>query len=140
MSRPFSLSVIAILAILYGAASMIPKILVLMPSEHGAFAREFLSTMSSTGMVPLPSWFHIAHGLIGSAVWLVAGVFLWRGKRWASWLMSFWGLTVMLLTLSVYGYAGPFLWKGVTYLLLLYFLLKQSSRDYFATAANTRDA
>ena len=140
VSRPFSLSAISILAVLYGTFSLIPKILFLIPSEQGEWARELMNTMSSNGPIPLPSWLHVSHGLIGSVVWVVAGIFLWKGKNWSRWLILFWGLTVLLLTLSVYGYSGSFPWKCGTFLLLLYLLLKRSSRDYFEARVTSKDA
>jgi hypothetical protein len=54
--------------------------------------------------------------------------------------MLFWGLTVLLLTFSVYAYSGSFLWKFGTYLILIYFLLKRSSREYFEARVTSKDA
>jgi hypothetical protein len=85
-------------------------------------------------------WLHVLHGLIGSVVWVVAGIFLWKGRNWSLWLMLFWGLTVLLLTFSVYAYSGSFLWKCGTYLILIHFLLKRSSREYFEARATSKDA
>jgi len=128
MSRPFSVSVISVIAVLYGALTFIPKILVVLPSEQDSLGRELLNTMSAQRPIPLPLWLHLSHGLIGSGIWIVAGLFLWRGANWSRWLMVFWGLTVLFLTFSVYGFSGSFLWKFGTYLLLLYFLTKSNSR------------
>jgi hypothetical protein len=138
--RPFSLSAISILAVLYGALSLIPKISFLISSEQAEWARELVRTMSSSGPIPLPSWLHVLHGLIGSVVWVVAGIFLWKGRNWSRWLVLFWGLTVLLLTFSVYAYSGPFLWKFGTYLMLIYYLLKKNSREYFEARVTSKGA
>lgn len=140
MSRPFSLSAISILAVLYGALSLILKISFLISSEQAEWARELMKTMSSSGPIPFPSWLHVLHGLIGSVVWVIAGILLWKGRNWSLWLVLFWGLTVLLLTFSVYAYSGPFLWKCGTYLMLTYFLLKKSSREYFEARVTSKDA
>lgn len=140
MTRPFSLSAVSILAVLYGTLSFIPKIWFLISLEQAGWTRELMNTISSSGPIPLPSWLHVLHGLIGSVIWVVARIFLWKGKNWSRWLMLFWGLTVLLMTFSVYAYSGSFLWKCVTYLLLSYFLLKRSSREHFEVRATSNSA
>ena len=139
-SRPYSLSAISILAVVYGVLSVIPKIAFLVSAEHAEWDREFMQTLLSSGPIPLPLWLHFLHGLIGSVVWVVAGIFLWKGRNWSRWLMLFWGLTVLLLTFAVYAYSGSFLWKCGIYLLLLYILLKRNSREYFGVRTALKNA
>ena len=140
MSRPLSLTIIAILSVLYGSLSLIPKLLFVIPSEQGALAHQLLEAMSSSGVVALPSRLHVAHGIAGSFVWMIAGIYLWKGRNWSRWLMLVWGMTVLLLTLSAYGYSGPFPLKCGTYLVLLYFLFRSRSSHYFAAIDSQRSA
>jgi hypothetical protein len=139
LSRPISLSAISILTVSYGVLSLIPKIVFLLPSEQSASAWDLLRTMIASGPLPLPLWLHFSHALISSVVWIIAGIFLWQGTNWARWLMIAWGLSVIFLTASVYGFSGSTPWKCGTYLIGIYFLLKQSSREYFAERARLKD-
>lgn len=140
LSRPHSLSAISILMVSYGVLSLIPKVVFLIPSEQSDWAWDLVETMILSGPVPLPIWLHVSHALIGSAVWIIAGIFVWKGANWARWLAVLWGLSVLLLTASAHGFSGSFPWKGGTYLLGIYFLVKKSARDYFGERMISRDA
>jgi len=139
LSRPISLSVISVLTISYGILSLIPKIVFLLPSQQSEWASEQLRTIVASGPVPLPLWLHYSHALISSVLWIIAGIFVWKGANWSRWLMTFWGLSVLFLTASVYGFSGSFPWKCGTYMIGIYFLFKQSSRQYFAESARLKD-
>lgn len=130
MPRPLSLSVISITAIAYGLITLFPKILLIQSFAEGGWSKELVATMSSSGPVPLPPMVHVSHAVVGSMVWIMAGIFLWRGENWSRWLMVFWGATVLFLTFSVYGLAGSFLWKTGVYALLLIFLFNSGSSRF----------
>ncbi|MCX4187286.1 hypothetical protein [Methylophaga sp. OBS4] len=83
------------------------------------------------GPIPLPLDLHIWHGLIGSFIWIIAGIALWKRQNWSRWLMAVWGLTVLFLTFSFYGVIGPFAWKSLTYLILIALLFNPGSDQYF---------
>jgi hypothetical protein len=140
VSRPLSLSVIAVFAICYGVLTMFPKLMLAVSWGSAPLGRELLGSMSASGPIPLPPSIHVAHGLIGSIVWIVAGICLWKGRSWARWLMALWAFTALLLTYSVAGLAGPLIWKAAVYLVLLGFLFTPAASRYCDARGGGEDA
>jgi hypothetical protein len=140
VSHPLSLRIIAALAISYGALTLIPKVLHVLSWNSESWERVFIDSMITSGPGSLPPLLHISYGLIGSIVWPVSGVDLWKGRTWSRWAMAIWAFTVIHLTYSVYGHAGPLLWKVVAYLVLVYFLFTTKASSFCHATSRRQDA
>lgn len=44
---------------------------------------EFISSMTKNYIIHEPVIFQISHGVIGSIIWIVAGIFMCKGQNWA---------------------------------------------------------
>jgi len=139
MSRPHSVTIIAVAAIVVGLYSLVTKIFVVISPETYRLFLDFGEAVNTQALVRLPVEVHLGHGLIGSIVWIVSGVFMLRGKNWARWLALFWGLTALLLTFIVAGFSLSFYLKSVTYLLMLYLLTRRRCLAYFQRAPQISD-
>jgi hypothetical protein len=129
MSRPHSVTIIAVAAIVVGLFS---------PETYRLFL-DFGEAMNAQALVRLPVEVHLGHGLIGSIVWIFSGAYMLRGKNWARWLALFWGLTALLLTFIVAGFSLSFYLKLATYLLMLYLLTRRRCLAYFQRAPQISD-
>lgn len=94
---------------------------------------EFAETANVRALVKLPVEVHLAHGIMSSLVWIVAGIFMLKGNNWARLLALFWGLTVLMLTFLVAGFSLSLYMKSGTYSILLYFLTRPGCLEYFQT-------
>ena len=83
------------------------------------------------GPFPLSLDIHLWHGLVGSVVWFMAGLGLWKHQNWSRLLIALWGLTVLFLTFAVYDFAGSFIWKMLTYIILMGLLFNPFISHYF---------
>ena len=137
--RPLSVTIISIAAIIIGLYTLAIKLLVVIVPESYDLFVEFAAAMNTTALVKLPAEFHLAHGFIGSAVWIVAGLFMLRGKNWARVLALLWGLGVLVLTLLVARLSLPFYLKLATWLLLLYLLTREHCSRFFHGTPDTED-
>lgn len=131
MSRPKSVTIISILAIIFGLYSLAVKIFVVSSTERYQQFLEFAEALNSKAIVSLPVEVHLAHGLIGSFMWIVSGIFMLKGKNWARLLALFWGFTVLVLTFFVGGFSILLYLKSAMYLILLYFLTHEKCLVYF---------
>ena len=137
MPRPISVTIISIISILVGVYTLAMKLLVVsIPGSYDLFV-EFAAALNAQALLPLPTEFHLAHAFTGSAVWIVSGLFMLRGKNWARLLALFWGLGVLVLTLLVVQLSLPFYLKLVSWLLMLYFLTRARCMLYFRGATET---
>lgn len=132
-----ALKAISILTSLYGFITFFPKLFILLNDEAYRAFTNLMQPLIEQSLRPLPLEFHIWHGLIGSFIWIIAGIALWKRLNWSRCLMAVWGLTVLLLTFSVYGVGGLFVWKSLIYLLLLALLFNPGNNQYFVK--NTDD-
>lgn len=139
MSRPKSLTIISKLAIIFGLYSLAVKIFVLSSSETYQQFLEFAEAINSKAIVRLPVEVHLAHGLIGSLIWIVSGIFMLKGKNWARQLALLWGFTVLVLTFFVSGFSILLYLKSATYLLMLYFLTHEKCLAYFQAKMQAGD-
>lgn len=131
MSRPRSVLIISLVAIVIGLYSGAMKlVIVLAPGTYQLFD-QFAETINSRAIISLPTQVHLIHGLAGSAVWVVSGWYMLKGRNWARLLALFWGLGVLLLTLATVGLSMSFYLKLVTYSVIVYFLTRQQCLGYF---------
>ena len=129
--RPRSVTIIALLAILYGVLTLAHKAFVLLSPATLSMTRDLFAGLNASAPVPLPFAAHMAHGLTGSVVLIVAGGFMLRGFNWARLLLLLWPLTALALTFAVYGLSASLGLKTLTYLVLAFFLLRGPSAQYF---------
>ena len=139
MSRPHSVTIIAVVAIVVGLYSLVTKVFVVISPETYRLFLDFGEAINTQAPVRLPVEVHLGHGLIGSIVWIVSGVYMLRGRNWARCLALFWGLTALLLTFIVAGFSPSFYLKSATYLLMLYLLSRQRCLTYFQRAPQVSD-
>jgi len=139
MPRPLSVTIISIVAIILGVYTLAIKLLVILVPDSYALFVEFAAAMNTHALLKLPVEFHLAHAITGSVVWIVAGLFMLRGKNWARLLALLWGLGVLVLTLLVARLSLPFYLKLATWLLMLYLLTRERSSRYFRGAPQAQD-
>lgn len=133
MPRPQSVTVISVLAIVVGLSTLAAKIFVLSSSEAYRFFVEFAETVNARALVKLPVEVHLAHGIMSSLVWIVAGIFMLKGNNWARLLALFWGSTIIMLTFLVADFSLSLYLKSGAYSILLYFLTRPGCLKYFQT-------
>ena len=139
MSRPYSVTIIAVIAVIVGLYSLASKLFVVISPETYHLFLEFGEAVNAQALARLPVEVHLWHGLIGSIVWIVSGVYMLRGKNWARLLALLWGLTALLLTFIVVGFSLSFYLKSATYLLMLYLLTRRRCLAYFRGTSQSRD-
>jgi hypothetical protein len=139
MSRPHSVTIIAVIAIVVGLYSLVTKVFVVISPEAYRLFLDFGEAVNTQALVRLPVEVHLGHGLIGSVVWIFSGAYMLRGKNWARLLALFWGLTALLLTFIVAGFSLSFYLKSATYLLMLYLLTRRRCLAYFQRAPQISD-
>jgi len=138
--RPLPVTIISIIAIIVGVYTLAMKMLVVIIPESYELFVEFAGAMNTDAWVKIPVELHLAHAFTGSVVWIVSGLFMLKGKNWARVLALFWGLSVLALTLLVVKLSLPFYLKLATWLLMLYFLIRERSTLYFRGAPETGNA
>ncbi len=124
MPRPIAITIIAVL-------TLPVKLLVLFSPDLYDTLSELMPAASDAGFLVIPLPLQLAHGLIGSLVWIVAGLALWKGLNWGRWLAIFWGATVLLVTLAVAGLGLSLLLKATTFAVLCFFLTNRRAAGYF---------
>ena len=87
------LKILATLTTLYGLLTLFPKFFILLNEEAAHSFTKLMKPLIDKGPLPLPLDLHIWHGLIGSFIWIIAGIALWKRQNWSRWLMAVWGLT-----------------------------------------------
>ncbi len=131
MSRPIPITIISILAILLGVVPFPVKILVLMSPDMLEDLRRFIETPSSGQILDIPVEVQFAHGIIGSIVWITAGIAMRRGRNWGRWLALFWAGSVLAMTVLLLGFKMSFLLKLATFCAMAYFLTNRKASAYF---------
>ncbi len=132
--RPVAVTVIAVLAVAYGVLTLPVKLLVLLSPELFADMAELMSATSEAAIVAIPLPVQMAHGMVGSLVWIAAGVALMKGLNWARWLAIFWAATVLLITLLLLGLGTSLLLKTATFAVMCFFLTNRKASAYFTAA------
>lgn len=130
LSRPLSISVIAVLLVLYGLITLVPKIVLLVSPEIYERSAEFTGAMTSGGLIQLRFDLQIAYSFLASLILVVAGVFLWRGRNWARWLALGWMALSLGFTFLLVGPVVSFFIKIPLYLVLAYFLTTRKASAF----------
>ena len=129
--RPRSIAALAVLLLLYGLFTLLPKILLLSSQELYDNTLAMTEALTAQGLIALPFGLQIAISFIASAVLILTGVFLWRGAGWARWAVVLW----MAFSWSLYFLqTGPsaLLWIKVPVFCLVTFLLfRPGVRGFF---------
>ena len=115
--------------------SLAAKMFVLLDPQAYRHWREFADTIGANASIAVPATVHMAHGLLGSCIWCVAGVFMLRAQNWARWLAIIWGLSVLILTWLTIGFALTWYTKLISYAVMLFFLCWRPAREFFLPAA-----
>lgn len=131
MPRPVAITIIAVLAFLYGALTLPVKLLVVFSPELYETMSALMPAPGEAAVLAIPLPLQVAHGLIGSLVWIAVGVALWKGLNWGRWLAVLWAITALLLTLAVAGLGLSLLLKTATFAVLCFFLLNRGAAAYF---------
>lgn len=131
MSRPIPIAIISVLAILIGLVTLPVKILALMSPDMRADLTRFLETPFSGQILAIPAEVQFAHGIIGSIVWITAGIAMLRGRNWGRWLALFWAGSVLSMTVLLLGFKMSFLLKLPAFGAMVYFLTNRKSSAYF---------
>ena len=119
MLRPRSITLVAWLFILVGAAGLLKNLWPLLTPD----AARQLSKLKADGLADLgPAWTTRMLAIIG-------GVGLLRGQNWARWLLVAW--MVFHLGLSLFHSLTELLIHGAIYAPLLYLLFRRSAEPYF---------
>ena len=79
----------------------------------------------------------LAHGLIGSLVWIAVGAALWKGLNWGRWLAILWAVTALLLTLAAAGFGLSLLLKAPAFAAMCFFLVNRRAAAYFGGEERT---
>ena len=134
MNRPKGVTIIATIVIIFGVFTFIPKIYVISSPERFNEFIDFFRSISKNQIIHVPVVLQISHGVIGSIIWTVAGIFMLKGQNWAQILALIWGLTVVLLTFFVSGLTITLFTKTPLFVLIFFILMKRSSSHNFKTA------
>lgn len=130
LPRPLSISVIAVLLVLYGLATLVAKIVLLMSPEIYQGTADLTGAMTSGGFIRLGLDLQIAYGFLASLVMVAAGVFLWRGRNWARWLALGWMALSLGFTLLLVGPVISFYLKIPLFLVVAYFLTTRKASAF----------
>ena len=131
-SRPLSVTLVAAFVFVFGTLSLAIELFVLASPETYRMFLELADAAESEASVQLSTSFHLVHGILGSVVWIISGIFMLRGKNWARWLILAWGLTALALTSIVSRLSLWLFLKTATYLLMLFFLCRQRASSFFS--------
>lgn len=122
MRRPLSISIIAVLLVLYGLVTLVPKVVLLLSPEVYRNTADLTGAMTSGGFIRLGFAFHVVYSFLASLITVVAGVFLWRGRNWARWLALAWMALSLGLVFLLLGPVTSFYIKIPLFLVMAYFL------------------
>ena len=128
--RPLSISIIAVLFVLYGLVSLVPKAMVFLSPDIREGTAALTEAMTAGGVLTLPMELQLAHALAGSAVFILAGVFLWAGRNWARWLALAWMVGSLALYLLLAGPVVTFYLKIPLFLVLTYVLTARKTSAF----------
>ena len=131
MPRPVAVTIIAVLALLYGALTLPVKLLVVFSPEIYDTLSALMPAPGEAAILSVPLPLQVAHGLIGSLVWIAVGIALWKGLNWGRWLAIFWAVTALLLTLAVAGLGQSLLLKTPAFAAMCFFLVNRGAAAYF---------
>ena len=129
--RPLSISILAVVMVLYGLFTLFPKVLLLTSQEVYDASADVAAALAARGPLALPLDLQIAIGFMASFVAILAGVFIWRGRNWARWAAALW----MVLTLALYVLQTGLTWlpalKLPVFFLVLFLLFRPQAAGHF---------
>ena len=137
--RPVSVVVIAWLVLAYGIVGLGQKIWLVASPEAFAMFQDLFPAMNAAAAVKLPLEAHLAYSFVASAVLIVSGAFMLRGRNWARLLFLWFAPTSIVLTLMSTGLSFSFYAKSATYVLLAFLLLRGASSRYFRGVTSEAD-
>ena len=128
--RPLPVSIIAVMFVLYGLVSLVPKAMVFLSPEIREGTAALTEAMTTGGVLTLSMELQLAHALAGSMVFILAGVFLWAGRNWARWLALAWMVGSLALYLLLTGPVVTFYLKIPLFLVLTYVLTARKTSAF----------
>ena len=132
--RPVSVVVIAWLILAYGIVGLGQKIWLIASPEAFAMFQDLFPAMNAAALAKLPLKVHLAYSFVASAVLIVSGAFMLRGRNWARLMFLWFAPTSIVLAGMVTGLSLSFYAKTATYGLLAVLLLRGASARYFKGA------
>lgn len=133
MRRPIPITIISILMILSGVFTLPLKLLILLSPDFYEDLSYLVEPISDKQILAVPLPLQLAHGLIGSLVWITTGLALWKGLNWGRWLAIIWAGSVLLLTFLAVGLGAYLLIKSATFAVMCFFLTNRKATSYFST-------
>ena len=132
--RPRAVTIIAWFFIGYALVSAIPKLLLLVSPEAYQSTLEMNRVLSGGGFIQVPFPYQMAHALIGVPVFVISGIFMLNGRRWA--LVSFllWIFGVLLFTFIVSGVSIQLYAKMFVAGIITVLLTRPGSLAYFSSS------
>ncbi len=129
--RPLSISILAVVMVLYGLFTLVPKILLLTSQEVYEASADLTASMTEGGFLTVPLELQIAIGFVASMVVVLAGIFVWRGLNWARWAVALW----MIFSLALYVLQTGLTWlpaiKLPVFFLVLFLLFRPRVAEHF---------
>lgn len=136
MKRPISVSIIAWFYVAYSVVTLLPKIFILTSPEGQHGLSELMSAYQHKEIVSVPLWFQVFFSYLASPVSMIAGILMLKGNVWGRHLITTWIPCALLLTLLVTGFSASFVAKLPFAAIVLFFLFRPVSSQYFKAEAS----
>ena len=129
--RPLSIAILAVVMVLYGLFTLIPKIFLLTSREVYDASADLTAAMTAGGFLTLPYGLQIAISFVASLVVIAAGVFVWRGRNWARWAIALWMTFSLVLYVLQTGVTWIPVMKLPIFVLVLFLLFRPQVANHF---------
>lgn len=136
-SRPISVTVVCVLALVYGAFTLGEKIFILGSPENREHFLEFFDVLNAEAPVQLPVEVHLGFSLLASAVYLVTGAAMLIGRNRARIVFLVWGALALAFTAVASGITYLLIIKAAVWLVFLYLLMRAPAAAFFGNAPST---
>jgi hypothetical protein len=131
VSRPMSVSVVAWILLAFGALGAMGVALMLVP--RSAAVTESMATS------PIPIPIQYAMSIAGTAMELVSGYFILRGKNWARVLYVVWSATGFLISFLTSPVTIMLVPSVAIFLAITFFLFRPAANAFFASDGRNID-
>lgn len=131
--RPWTVTIISWLLIIYALFSAIPKIFLIINPEAYEMALELNQAASNVGFIHVPYSLQLAHALVGVLVLSVSGIFMLKGRLWALIVLFVWMIGVLVLTCLVLGLSISLYAKLIVAIIVTILLTRPKTLSYFSS-------